>query len=54
VKPRRVLSELRAFRSVIDKYTGRRLIMRPLRPIYRLIPSPIGILLGVLGVRRGR
>lgn len=49
MKPRRPLSELRAFRRVIDKYTGRRLIMRPLRPIYRLVPSPIATLLRVLG-----
>lgn len=48
MKPRRVLSELRAFRGVIDKYSGRRLIMRPLRPIYRIIPSPIGVLLKAL------
>jgi len=50
VKARRPLSELTAFRSVIDKYTGRRLIMRPLRPIYRLVPSPIATLLQVLGM----
>jgi len=50
VKPRRPLSELRAFRSVIDRYTGRRLLTRPLRPIYRLTPSPIAILLQVLGM----
>lgn len=49
MKPIRPLSELRAFQRTIDKYTGRRLIMRPLRPIYRLIPSPIAMLLQALG-----
>jgi len=48
VKPRRVLSEFRAFQNVIDKYTGRRLLMKPLAPIRRLTPSPIGILLRAL------
>ena len=50
MKPIRVLRELKAFRRVIDKYTSRRLLMKPLRPITRLIPSPIGILLRVLGL----
>ena len=50
MKPIRVLSELRAFRRVIDKYTGRSLIMKPLAPIYRTIPSPAATLLRVLGL----
>lgn len=50
MKPRGPLSQLRAFQSVIDKYTGRRLLMEPLRPIYRLIPSPAGILLKALAL----
>ena len=49
-KPRRVLIELRAFSNVIDKYTGRRLLMKPLAPIRRLTPSPIAMLLRVLAL----
>lgn len=50
MKPRRPLSELRAFRNVMDKYTGRRLLTKPLQPIYRVIPSPVATLLRVLGL----
>jgi hypothetical protein len=50
VKPIRVLSELRAFRNVLDKYTGRRQLMQPLTPIYRVIPSPAATLLRALGL----
>uniref|UniRef100_A0A6M3LYL2 Uncharacterized protein n=1 Tax=viral metagenome TaxID=1070528 RepID=A0A6M3LYL2_9ZZZZ len=50
MKPIRPLSELRAFRNVIDKYTGRRLLTAPLRPIYRAIPSPAAALLRILAL----
>lgn len=50
MKPRRSLLEYTRFRNVIDKYTGRRLLTKPLRPVYRLIPSPTATLLRVLGL----
>lgn len=48
MKPRRPLSEMGAFRRTIDRYTGRRVMMKPLRPITRLIPSPARLFLGAL------
>lgn len=49
MKPRRPLRELQAFRRTIDRYTGRRLIMKPISPILRLIPSPLGALFRAWG-----
>jgi len=39
-KPRRVLSEVSAFRRTLDLYTGRAFIRRQLAPIRRVIPTP--------------
>lgn len=45
MKAKSPLGELRALRRVIDQYTGRRLLMRPLAPVRRIVPSPIGYIL---------
>jgi len=50
VKPRGPISQLRAFQNVFDKYTGRRLFTKPLRPILPRIPSPAAALLRALGL----
>ena len=50
MKPRGPLSQLRALSNVMDKYTGRRLLTKPLQPIYRAVPSPTATLLRVLGL----
>ena len=48
-KPRRVLGQYVKFTGMLNKYTGRSLLRQPLRPITRLAPSPVSLLLRALG-----
>lgn len=47
-KPRLVIEQYVKFKGVLNKYTGRTALRAPLRPITRLVPSPISVLLKVL------
>ena len=50
MKPRGPLSQLRYFERLVNNYTGRRTLTKPLRPIYRAVPSPVGAILRVLSL----
>lgn len=49
-KPRSPLSQLRTFERLLARYTGRRLLIKPLQPIYRAIPSPAAVILRALAL----
>ena len=50
MKPRGALGQLRAFERLVNRYTGRRMLTKPLRPIYRAVPSPVAIILRTLSL----
>lgn len=50
MKPRGPLGQIKAFKRLVNRYTGRRFLTKPLRPIKRMFPSPMGVILRALSL----